>query len=98
MARRGGTAAVGVDVGGQPIGMTETITDVTQLAVSQQEAMYPTIIARAVARRVLKNGVIYGGKEAIAGMFTRPAPRSSPDHRAMFPHPLHHLLTFFRLQ
>lgn len=65
VARRGGTAAVGIDVGGQLAGVTETITDVTQLAISQQEAMYPTIIARAVARRILKNGVIYGSKEAV---------------------------------
>lgn len=65
VARGGRTGAVGVDVGGKPVGATETITDVTQLAIAQQEAMYPTIIARAVARRVLKNGIIYGGKEAI---------------------------------
>ena len=65
VARGGRTGAIGVDVGGRPVGATETITDVTQLAIAQQEAMYPTVIARAVARRVLKNGIIYGGKEAI---------------------------------
>jgi hypothetical protein len=65
VARGGRTGAVGVDVGGRPVGATETITDVTQLALAQQDAMYPTIIARAVARRVLKDGILYGGKEAI---------------------------------
>jgi hypothetical protein len=65
VARRGGTAAVGVEVGGRVVGATEAITDVTSLAISQQEAMYPTIIARAVARRILKNGIVYGGKEVV---------------------------------
>jgi uncharacterized protein len=65
VARRSGTAAVEVAVGGQPIGATETITDITQLAIQQYEAIYPQVIARAVARRVLKNGILYGGKEAV---------------------------------
>lgn len=55
--------AVGVDVDGTPIGATETVTDVTQLAVSQYQAIYPQVVARAVARRVVKKGVIYGAKE-----------------------------------
>jgi hypothetical protein len=59
--------AVGVKVGGQIVGTTETITDVTQLAIQQYEATYPQTIARAVARRVLKNGVVYGTKE-VSGM------------------------------
>jgi hypothetical protein len=65
VARRGGTAAVAVGVGPQTLGTTEPITDVTQLAIQQYEAIYPQVIARAVARRILKNGIIYGGKEAI---------------------------------
>jgi hypothetical protein len=56
-------ASVGVDVDGRPIGATETVTDVTQLAVSQYSAIYPQVVARAVARRVVKKGVIYGAKE-----------------------------------
>jgi uncharacterized protein len=63
-ARRGNIAAVGVSVGPQPVGATETVTDVTQLAIQQCEAVYPQTIARAVARRILKNGILYGGKEA----------------------------------
>jgi hypothetical protein len=65
VARRGGPAAVAVSVGLQSVGITETITDITQLAIQQQEAIYPQIIARAVARRLLKNGIVYGGKEAV---------------------------------
>lgn len=56
-------AGVGVDVGGRPAIQTETITDVTQLAVAQHEAIFPQVVARAVARRALKKGVVYGAKE-----------------------------------
>jgi uncharacterized lipoprotein YehR (DUF1307 family) len=61
VARRGNIEAVSVSVGPQPLGKTETITDITHLAIEQYEAIYPQIIARAVARRVLKNGILYGG-------------------------------------
>jgi hypothetical protein len=57
-------AGVGVDIDGQAIGATQTITDVTELAVNQYAAIYPQVIARAVARRMLKKGVLYGAKEA----------------------------------
>jgi hypothetical protein len=56
-------AGVGVEVGGQPASQTETITDVTHLAIAQHEAIFPHIVARAVARRALKKGVVYGAKE-----------------------------------
>lgn len=46
-------------------GRTETITDVGRLAVEQYEAIYPQVIARSVARRVIKKGVVYGAKEAM---------------------------------
>jgi hypothetical protein len=65
VARRGGAAVVEVLVGQQPAGVTHTITDVTHLAIQQYEAIYPRVIARAVARRILKNGILYGGKEAM---------------------------------
>ena len=64
VSRRSNIAGIAVAADRQPLGVTETITDVTQLAVQQYEAIYPTVIARAVARRVLKNGLVYGGKEA----------------------------------
>ena len=35
----------------------------TDLAVKQYEAIYPQIVARAVARRIVKKGIVYGGKE-----------------------------------
>ena len=63
VARQSAVQAVGVLAGGQRVGATETITDVTQLSIQQYEAIYPRIIARAVARRCLKKGLIYGGKE-----------------------------------
>jgi uncharacterized protein len=67
VARQSGVQAIGVSAGGKRIGMTETITDVTQLSIQQYESVYPRIVARAVARRVLKKGLIYGGKE-MSGM------------------------------
>jgi hypothetical protein len=67
VARGGGTKAVAVAVGPQPLGTTETITDVTQLAIQQYEAIYPQVVARAIVRRILKNGIVYGGKE-VAGV------------------------------
>jgi hypothetical protein len=56
--------AIGVSAGRQPLGTTETITDITQLAVQQYQAIYPQVIARAVARRCLKKGALYGAKQA----------------------------------
>jgi uncharacterized protein len=44
---------------------TATIADVTQMAVSQYEAIYPQVIARAVVRRAVKKSVVYGTKEAL---------------------------------
>jgi hypothetical protein len=55
--------SVGIDVDGQPAAKTQTITDVTAMAVSQGEAIHDQIVGRAVARRVLKKASIYGVKE-----------------------------------
>ncbi len=57
--------SVRVSVDGQPAGATETITDVASLAVAQYEAVYPQILARAIVRRVVKKGAIYGVKEVV---------------------------------
>jgi hypothetical protein len=57
-------ASVAVNVTGHPAGRTETITDVGQMAVEQCEALLPETLARAVVRRVVKKGIIYGAKEA----------------------------------
>ena len=56
---------VGVD--GQPAGATETITDVGQLAVQQYQAVYPYVIARAVARRAVKTAAVVAVKEGTGG-------------------------------
>ena len=56
-------AALGVDVDGQPMAQTETITDVTRLAIEQYDAIFPQVVARAVARRALKKGLLFGAKE-----------------------------------
>lgn len=56
--------SVGVDLDSRPIAATETITDIGQLAIQQYQAIYPIVIARAVARRCVKMGLIYGAKEA----------------------------------
>lgn len=53
-----------VSVDGKRSGETETITDIGRMAEEQFEAIYPQIIARAVLRRALKKGILYGAKEA----------------------------------
>lgn len=58
------TNGVQVWVDGQSAGNTATITDVTQLATQQCEALYPQTLGRAVARRMAKKGIVYGVKEA----------------------------------
>ena len=50
---------------GQAPMVTETITDVTRMALHQYQAVQTEIMARAVARRLVKKSVIYGTKEAI---------------------------------
>lgn len=55
---------VTVRVDGQQVGTTATIVDVGAMAERQQQAHYPEVIAKAVARRVLKKGVIYAAEEA----------------------------------
>ncbi|HET6422756.1 MAG TPA: hypothetical protein VFG20_03680 [Planctomycetaceae bacterium] len=57
------TDMVAVEVEGRPIGKTATIVDVNMMANLQQEARYPEILGRAVARRVVKKGAIYAVKE-----------------------------------
>lgn len=57
--------SVNVSIDGQQRGQTETITDVGRLAVEQYEAVFPQIVARAVVRRVVKKGIIYGAKEVV---------------------------------
>lgn len=60
-------ASVNVNVIGHPGGQTQTITDIGQMATEQCDALLPETLARAVVRRVVKKGVIYGAKE-VAGV------------------------------
>ena len=55
--------AVRVAVDGQDRGQTETITDVGRHAVQQADAIFPHVLGRAIARRVVKKAVVYGAKE-----------------------------------
>ncbi len=55
--------SVSVRVDGELKGQTATIVDVGTMAARQQEAHYPEIVARAVARRVIKKGAIYAAQE-----------------------------------
>ena len=58
--------AVAVDVNGRPAALTQTVTDVGQLAVAQFEAEKHAILARAVVRRVFKKAAVYAAKDALA--------------------------------
>lgn len=53
-----------VSVDGQELGLTENIADTGRLAVARQKEVMPQIVGRAVARRVLKKGLIVAGKSA----------------------------------
>ncbi len=57
--------SVRVAVDGRGWGQTETVTDVGRLATEQADALMPYVIARAVARRVVKKGTVYTVKEAL---------------------------------
>jgi hypothetical protein len=52
-----------VAVDSQNMGTTDTITYVSDLAVQQYDAVFPQVVARAVARRIVKKGAVYGAKE-----------------------------------
>jgi len=60
-------AVAGLEVApaGRPGERTETITDVSRMAVMQQEAVLPETVARAVVRRTLKKGTIFGAKRGL---------------------------------
>lgn len=55
--------SVSVAVNGQPIGSTVSIADIDQLAVDTSEAARTQLIARAVARRVLKKATVAAVKQ-----------------------------------
>lgn len=53
---------LGIEVGGQPTTTTLPITDLEQIAVQTHDAQLPHIMARTVARRIVKKGTIYAAK------------------------------------
>ena len=56
---------VRVSVDGKEAGLTETITDVGQLAAQQFDAVFPHVMARTIVRRCVKKGSLYAAKEAV---------------------------------
>ena len=58
-------SALSVSIGGKWRGQTETLTDIGRMAEEQFEAIQPQVVARAVVRRTLKKGILYGTKEAV---------------------------------
>lgn len=73
---RSPAGAVGVRIDGASAGITETVTDVGQLALLQSEAEMPWTIARAVARRVTKEVAVKAAANSLqidgplAGVFS----------------------------
>ena len=57
--------SVAVDVNGRPTGLTQTVTDVGELAIGEWQATRKHKLARAVVRRSLKKAAIYGTKDAL---------------------------------
>ena len=62
---RDAVSALSVSISGKWKGQTETLTDIGRMAEEQFEAVKPQIVARAVVRRTLKKGILYGTKEAV---------------------------------
>ena len=62
---RENVSALSVSVSGKWNAQTETLTNIGRMAEEQFEAIQPQIIGRAVARRALKKGILYGTKEAV---------------------------------
>lgn len=56
---------VGIAINGQPIGPTESVTNIEQLALNTYAANRKAIIARAVARRVIKKTSIVAAKSTM---------------------------------
>jgi hypothetical protein len=65
VAAPGVAGSVQVAVGDWTAGQTETITDISRMAIRQQEALLPYCLARAVARRSVKKGMVYGVKQGL---------------------------------
>jgi hypothetical protein len=57
--------SIAVDIDDRPAGLTCTVTDVGRLALAQHEATRNHVLARAVARRIVKKAAVYSAKDAL---------------------------------
>ena len=58
-------ANVSLVIDRQVLGQTETICDIADLAKRQEEIEFPHIMARAIARRIVKKAAIYATKDVV---------------------------------
>lgn len=58
-------ANVSLVIDHQVLGQTETICDIADLAKRQEEIEFPHIMARAIARRIVKKAAIYATKDVV---------------------------------
>jgi uncharacterized protein len=56
---------IGLEVGGQPMTTTLPITDLEHIAQQTHDAHLPKIMAKTVARRIVKKGTIYAAKSTM---------------------------------
>ena len=57
---------VAVSVGGRPVGTTETICDIGELALRQEEVELPQVMARVLVRCAVKKAAVYAAKEYLS--------------------------------
>lgn len=57
--------ALDVSVGGSSAGQSAMLVNIGEFAEKQYEATYPKVLAYAVARRVIKKGIVYAAKEGV---------------------------------
>ncbi len=55
-----------VAVDGRPAGATDVICDVADLALRQQAVELPHVMARAIARRIVKKAAVYAAKDQLS--------------------------------
>lgn len=58
-------STIHVRVDERDFGTTETIADISRLAVQQHSTLFPYIVGRAVARRVVKKAAVYAAKNQL---------------------------------
>lgn len=62
---RSSTASVLIGVNDQPLGVAQTITDMTQVVANRLEDQMPAIMARAIVRRATKEATVAASARAI---------------------------------